>query len=124
VGLLFSSGVTPDAALHAGDTLRRPAKNTKIQIDTTSQKVKINRILIIGNKVTREQIILRELSVSPGDSIYVSQLEQILDQDKKKLYNTRLFNTVDIRLLELEPSVVDLLIDLNERWYTFPVPIF
>ncbi len=124
VGLLFSSEFAPDATLHASDTLKRPAKNNKILIDTTSQKIKINRILIIGNKITRDQIILRELSVLPGDSIFLSQLEVRLDQDKKNLYNTRLFNTVDIRVLELEPSVVDLLIDLDERWYTFPVPIF
>lgn len=124
VGVLFSSGFTPEKPAHASDTLRRPARNAKIVVDSTSQKIKINRILIIGNKITREQIILRELSINPGDTLYLQQLELILDQDKKKLYNTRLFNTVDIRVLELEPSVIDLLIDLDERWYTFPVPIF
>ena len=58
VGMLFSSGVTPDATLPATDTLWRPLKANKIQVDTT-QKIRINRILIIGNKITREQIIMR-----------------------------------------------------------------
>lgn len=124
VGMLFSVEFTPTTPLHPGDTLRRPAKNQVLLADTAIRKVKINRILIIGNRITREHIILRELSVSPGDSVYAHLLESILDLDKKKIYNTRLFNSVDIRVLELEPTVIDLLIDLNERWYTFPVPIF
>jgi hypothetical protein len=37
--------------------------------------------------------------------------------------NTRLFNTVEIRTLELEELKVDLIIDVNERWYTFPAPL-
>ena len=31
--------------------------------------ITINRIFVLGNKRTREPIILRELSVKPGDSI-------------------------------------------------------
>lgn len=124
VGLLFSSDFNPDKSTHAYDTVKRPFRNNRVVVDSSAQQIKINRIFIIGNRRTREQIILRELSVAPGDSVFVQQLEFILDQDKKKLYNTRLFNTVDIRVLELDDTAVDLLIDVDERWYTFPVPIF
>ncbi len=123
VGLLFSTEYTPDNTYCATDTLKLFQKN-KIEIDTSASQIKINRIFIVGNRVTREQIILRELSVKSGDSIYAVELSFILDQDKKKLYNTRLFNTVDIRILELEQDQIDLLISVDERWYTFPVPIF
>lgn len=99
-------------------------KNRPAAIDSIGRFVLINRIFIIGNRLTRDHIILRELSLKPGDLIFNLDLPGILELDKKKLFNTRLFNTVEIRAMELQEHKVDLLIDLNERWYTFPAPIF
>src|SRR5688572_3744247 len=104
------------------DTLNR----TYIPVvsDTIGRFLHINRIFILGNRITRDQIVLRELTLHQGDIIYSHDLDDILERDKNKLINTRLFNTVEIRTLELQKNVVDLLVDLNERWYTFPAPIF
>lgn len=96
----------------------------RVAPDSSGRFVLINRVFIVGNRLTREQIIIRELSLKPGDLIYNLDLPGILDLDKKKLINTRLFNTVEIRTMELEENRIDLLIDLSERWYTFPSPIF
>lgn len=104
------------------DSIKRPRH--RVPVDSTGRFVEINRIFIIGNKITRDHIILRELTLKTGDIIYTLDLPGVLDLDKKKLINTRLFNTVDIRTLELDSSKIDLLIDLNERWYTFPSPVF
>jgi outer membrane protein assembly factor BamA len=92
--------------------------------DSVGRFIHINRIFIVGNRITRDQIVLRELTLKQGDIIYSLDLPKILERDKKKLINTRLFNTAEIRTLELQPDHIDLLIDLNERWYTFPAPIF
>jgi outer membrane protein assembly factor BamA len=92
--------------------------------DSIGRFIHINRIFIVGNRITRDQIVLRELTLKQGDIIYSLDLPKILERDKKKLINTRLFNTVEIKTLELQPDHLDLLIDLNERWYTFPAPIF
>jgi len=97
----------------------------KIKQDTLPNRiVTINRRLIIGNKVTREQIISRELSLKTGDTINIRRIDNVLLLDQRKIYNLRLFNTVTIQWLELSKDQVDLLIEVNERWYTFPVPIF
>jgi outer membrane protein assembly factor BamA len=97
----------------------------KIKQDTLPNRiVTINRRLIIGNKVTREQIISRELSLKTGDTISTRRIDNVLLLDQRKIYNLRLFNTVTIQWLELSEDQVDLLIEVNERWYTFPVPIF
>jgi outer membrane protein assembly factor BamA len=106
------------------DTIRRPSRNSKIIADSTGKFLQINRIFIVGNRVTRDPIILRELTLQPGDYIYSTELPGVLETDKRKLINTRLFNTVTIRTLELEPNKTDILIDITERWYTFPSPIF
>src|SRR5688572_8184688 len=117
------SDLAADPQINFYDSLKRPAR-AKIPSDTTGRFVEINRIFIIGNRITREQIILRELSLKPGDIVYNLDLPSLFDLDKKKLINTRLFNKVEIRTLELDAKKIDLLIDLNERWYTFPSPIF
>lgn len=96
----------------------------QVHADSVGRYVEINRIFIIGNRITRDHIILRELTLKPGTIIHSAELPSILDLDRKKLINTRLFNNVEIRTLELAPQRVDLLVDLDERWYTFPTPIF
>ena len=118
VFLLFL-GVPCEAQKIARDSISR------IESDTLPGRiVTINRRLVIGNKITREQIILRELSLKPGDTINTKRIDKTLLADQRKIYNLRLFNTVTIQWLELSKDEVDLLIEVNERWYTFPVPIF
>ncbi len=97
----------------------------KHQVDTLENRiVSINRKLIVGNKITRDYIISRELTLTTGDTINLQQLPAVLEKDQQKIYNLRLFNTVKVRWLELSANQVDLLIEVTERWYTFPVPIF
>jgi outer membrane protein assembly factor BamA len=106
---------------------QKSARDTVVNIeqDTIPKRLlTINRVIIIGNKVTKEQIISRELSLKPGDTISTKRIEGVLLLDQRKIYNLRLFNTVTIQSLELSTSQVDLLVEVNERWYTFPVPIF
>lgn len=123
LGLSSSPGLSQDGVVLA-DSAKRKVNQRNVRTDTTGRFVEISRVFIIGNRITRDRIILRELTLKTGDMIYSEDLPAILDQDKRKLLNTRLFNTVEIRPLELEVNKIDLLIELNERWYTFPSPIF
>lgn len=91
--------------------------------DSTMRFVRVSKIFIVGNKQTKGQIILRELGVSEGEIIFLSDLQSMLKEDKNKLINTRLFNKVEIHLVEIDRFLVDLIIEVNERWYTFPLPI-
>lgn len=114
-------------AVHDGltpaDTIKRPSRKGAIP-DTTGHPLQVNRILIIGNRLTKERIVLRELTVKEGDVVNSSELPIIIDLDQKKLINTRLFNTAEIKVLDYGNNTIDLLIELDERWYTFPAPIF
>src|SRR5688500_3332627 len=71
-------------------------RRERVLPDSAGRFLLINRVFIIGNRLTRDQIISRELSLKPGDLIYSLDLPEIIDLDKKKLINTRLFNTVEI----------------------------
>ncbi len=122
ISLFTSEAFAQQEQITLPDTLSRTPFHTIP--DTAGRFIHINRIFVLGNRITRDQIVLRELTLRQGDIIYSQDLNDILERDKKKLINTRLFNTVEIRSLELQKDYVDLLIDLNERWYTFPAPIF
>jgi hypothetical protein len=37
--------------------------------------------------------------------------------------NTALFDEVSVGILTTEGNYVDIIIDLNERWYIYPLPI-
>jgi outer membrane protein assembly factor BamA len=109
-----------------GQRIRAAQRDTVIVpiADSANPIVSMGRIIIIGNKVTRERIILRELTLKPGDTISTKLLFSTLTKDRDKIYNLRLFNTVSIRVLDLGFGQIDLLIEVTERFYTDPSPIF
>jgi outer membrane protein assembly factor BamA len=87
------------------------------------RKVLIDNIFLTGNKKTKDRIILRELSVEIGHEYQFEGLEEILALDRDKIYNTRLFNKVEVGILELSYDKIDIVIDVDERWYLFPIPL-
>ena len=116
------------ATSYAGDSIvinQDSIPTVQHEQDTTlGRNLYIDNILIIGNNKTKRKIILREMSVRQGEFYYEDDLNSILVQDRNKIFNTRLFNTVEVSLLELGSNAVDIVIKVTERWYTFPVPIF
>jgi outer membrane protein assembly factor BamA len=121
---LYLSGAAfaaPD--VHIADTVKISTRN-KNTVPDTGRYVQVRKIIILGNKLTRNGIILRELTLKKGDVVSESYLSFILEKDKRKIFNLHLFNTVDIRVLDLTNNIIDLLIEVDERWYTFPIPIF
>jgi outer membrane protein assembly factor BamA len=117
-----AEGSAPD--VHFADTVKRPWRSKTAPADTLGRYLQVNRILIIGNNLTRSSIILRELSLKKGDIVNEAYLPLLIEKDKRKVFNLHLFNTVDIRILDMANGTIDILIEVDERWYTFPIPIF
>ncbi len=96
-----------------------------VNLDTIENRlVTINNIYIIGNEKTRPSIITRELSFNKGDTIRMHKLIGYRSEDRNKIYNTNLFNTIDFEILNLDPDNVDIMIKVTERWYLYPGLIF
>lgn len=95
--------------------------NAFAQNDSTS-KVVIEKIVLIGNKKTKDYIILREIPFSEHDTLNVKDVPAILLKAKENIYNTKLFISVDILAQKLSDNNLALVINLKERWYTFPWP--
>ncbi|MEZ5195400.1 MAG: POTRA domain-containing protein, partial [Bacteroidales bacterium] len=86
----------------------------------------IHKIILLGNKITKDRIIFRELIFSEDDTIAAGTLDEKLQQSRKNLVNTSLFNfvTISYMLIEDSANLVDVTIEFIERWYVWPVPIF
>jgi outer membrane protein assembly factor BamA len=84
----------------------------------------IKGIQLVGNKVTKDHIILREISFKVGDTLENEAFFAQIEQSRKNLLNTSLFNFVRVDLAVGKPNEAYLVIHLQERWYTFPLPIF
>ena len=82
----------------------------------------IGNIIIEGNKKTKPFIITRELPFREGDSVNLAQLVDGFEVARSQLMNTTLFVDVIVALKSFRGYEVDILIDVKERWYIFPVP--
>ncbi|MBU0488333.1 MAG: hypothetical protein KKA07_06150 [Bacteroidetes bacterium] len=92
--------------------------------NTDSTKiVVVDSIIIKGNDRTKDHIILREITVSPDDSIPFSDLKILTRKCRLNLLNTALFNFAEIEITETLSDHVYLTVSLTERWYLWPFPL-
>ena len=84
----------------------------------------VKNIVITGNKKTKPVIILRELPFKTGDQFLLQELVKKFEQAREQLMNTALFHEVVVALKSFEGHDVDVLIEVKERWYIFPIPYF
>ena len=85
--------------------------------------ITISNITITGNKITQAEIILRELALSENSLFSATDLEQKIKESEQNLINLKLFNFVEINHT-LKDSQVEITIDVTEKWYFWPYPVF
>lgn len=112
--LVFGNG------LHAQIISRSPAPDS-ISVDSSYSRVA--SITLIGNKLTKDHIIYRELSFKISDTIANKDIEAIFRRSEENLLNTSLFNSARITRLQ-NGRDLNVYIIFTERWYIFPLPIF
>jgi len=86
---------------------------------------RIGTISLSGNKITRDQIILREIVFRPGEYMRIDSLDSLMDRSRENLMNTSLFNFVDIdkNFPDSDSLRVNISVKVTERWYIWPTPI-
>jgi len=103
---------------------REKYSQKETSIKDSSNNFIINKIILSGNKITKQQIIYRELLFHENDTIGKSKLKEILEQSRKNLLNTSLFNFVTIDTSSVSNDRINVKIDVIERWYIWPMPYF
>lgn len=78
---------------------------------------------VSGNKITKEQIIIREMALSLGDTLLKMELIPVLQRSRVNLLNTSLFNFVKLDIRHLPGNKIIVEVSVTERWYIWPVPI-
>ncbi len=79
----------------------------------------IQNIVIMGNEVTGDNVIVRELLVHVGDI----PNEEKLQESRQRLMNLYLFNRVEFKLYPQDEKSLILLIEVTEKIYFYPLPI-
>ncbi len=87
-------------------------------------KLVIKDIVIEGNTVTKEKIIIRELVFLKGDTINKIDMLPAFDRSQKNLKNLSIFNFVSFDAKHYPNNRIDVIITVTERWYIWPTPIF
>ena len=107
----------------------------------TTQKIVVRQVTITGNFRTKERIIRREMDVHTGDTLTQLTLDSLLEYDRRKVLNTNLFLTVELKKkpikdtlslpfytadgkLIAEPKIIDLEVVVKEQWYLLAFPVF
>jgi outer membrane protein assembly factor BamA len=88
--------------------------------------VHIDSIIVLGNKKTRREIVIRELPFREGDSILIEVLHTELRAAERWLMNSGLFNSARVFFHNWEGAAnrIQLQVELEESWYFYPVPLF
>lgn len=86
---------------------------------------RIDSIVISGNKITKEKIMLREIIFKEGEMVRRDRLDSLISLSRENLLNTLLFNFVEIGKSFSLPDSANVAIHVSviERWYVWPVPI-
>jgi len=90
----------------------------------SNESVRVMDVMLVGNKKTKKRIILREMKVEPGKAYKRNELYQLLEEDRNNIYNTRLFVSVYMHVVNLPNNRAQIIVRMRERWYLIPVPIF
>lgn len=85
----------------------------------------VDSIAVSGNDRTRAKIVLREMDITSGDTIYLNFLDDRLEWNRLQLMNTGLFSNAKIGITNWNPpdNKLTLKVDLKETWYLYPIPI-
>ncbi len=112
----FQSNASSDIYSDSTDT-------SIVVIDSSSILLLTDQIVLIGNKITKPRIILRELTFKKGDTISLAEINLRIKRSEENLQNTSLFHSVKITWIQ-DNDRVNFYIVVTERWYIFPLPIF
>jgi outer membrane protein assembly factor BamA len=98
------------------DSLVRLIRKNPYLID--SLKLIVQEVVISGTKVTKDIVILREMSLKKNELFTLSKYED----DVQRIYNLGLFTKVEILPIPTFQKHIILNVDVQERWYIFPFP--
>ena len=128
--LLLLQVVLPPSA--PADTLLRPLRpspsiapaDTLVRVLPCpgTARAALARVVFAGNAITKERILRAELDFREGDTLTLVELPTRLEANRRRLFNLQLFHGVVVQASCTGSSWL-IVFGVQERLYTFPVPI-
>ena len=87
-----------------------------------SSQIIIRNFIIQGNKKTKPYIVGRELVFQKNAPYSISAILTGLQRSRQNLMNTALFVDASVCITNWYNDSMDILVDVKERWYYFPLP--
>ncbi|WP_317191944.1 BamA/TamA family outer membrane protein [Hymenobacter rubidus] len=87
------------------------------------ERAAVGTILFVGNAVTKERILRAELDFHEGDTLSLADLPARLEANRRRMFNLQLFHAVVVQSSCESSGRLLIVFGVQERWYTFPVPI-
>jgi len=81
-------------------------------------------IIVIGNKITKPSVVLRELTFHKNDTLNPLVVDETFSRSEENLMNTSLFNSAHVTSIINDQKTITVYVIVTERWYIFPFPIF
>jgi len=91
-------------------------------IDSTSDGLIVQDIVVTGNRLTKESVILREVLFSIGDTIQPTGIIALMETSTENILKTSLFHRATIDLV-FKGDSVSFIITVTERWYWWIWPM-
>ncbi len=96
----------------------------KIDFSQVNDTFIVSNIYISGNFKTKPKIIYNELLFKQFDKISKSDIDELIAVSKQNLEKSSLFNYVYITYWFESPKEVTIEIKVEERWYSWVLPLF
>nr|WP_262904680.1 BamA/TamA family outer membrane protein [Hymenobacter lucidus] len=114
---------TAAASFAPPDSIRRAPLDSLMQTQCPGYPVlRVATLLFVGNEVTKERILRAELDFREGDTITAARLARRLEANRLRMFNLQLFHHVLVEAV-CRNGELTVLFSVQERWYTFPIPI-
>ena len=117
--LLFVILLCLSQCLFAQETEDQPYQDGEALLQSY---ITIRNIITSGNKITKGYIIAREVPLKKGEKYSMSDILKNIPLAKSNLLNTGLFIDISVDFSNWSNDSLDILVDVKERWYYFPVP--
>ncbi|MFT5618585.1 MAG: hypothetical protein ACI85I_001820 [Arenicella sp.] len=93
-------------------------------LENKNDTATIIKIVISGNKKTKDWIIKRELQYVEGSKIPTFKLDSLLKLEANKVFNTNLFITAKVGFTPVGNGLIELRVEVIEKLYTYIFPVF
>ncbi len=116
--------IAANAAAQNVEVSMQPVSKLPLASIDSSAKLVVREIIIKGNQITKDYMILREIQFKPGDSIIIGTLNEAFQLARQQVYNSTLFHEVKVDLAMISAYEINVIVTVKERWYLFPAPQF